>query len=264
MESIGSLKVRSAYAGGYSVEIKNRLERIVIPEKVKCILCRKVKIQGAFSNKQLEDLRHAIFTDHINPTVTGAVRCRECVGGQRVELRCCICDMVKGLDQFAKAQRSHGDAARCLDCVQHHVEADPVVDEQKLLADTEHTSLHEPTVTASQIDARSFLGSLGSDDGGVSVAPEGLINQKNIQGSSRHHTSYAGSIHSGWASLGLTSHKAGSVDSPRTAARQSSNWARIPSRVKGEAASVRPLPVSTQTVPYEDDDEEAAAVDAFL
>ncbi|GES57199.1 hypothetical protein ATEIFO6365_0001048600 [Aspergillus terreus] len=265
----GSLKVRSDYAGGYNVDIKKRLESIEIPDKVKCILCKKIKMQSAFSNKQLEDLRHAIFTERINATLTGAVRCRECTGSQRFELRCSICDVVKGLDQFAKAQRHNGDFARCLDCVQNHVEADPVVDEQKLLADTEHTSLHASTVAASLIDATSYAESAhGSDDGGVSLNHDGWIEQDTTNASSRHLTPFASSVHSGWASLGIgsedTRRPSPVVKTPSIVTREDSRWVKIRSRVKEDSVPVRPPPATTQAVPYEDDDEEEAGVHTFL
>ncbi|GAB1213481.1 hypothetical protein ATERTT37_002631 [Aspergillus terreus] len=249
----GSLKVRSAYAGGYSADIKKR---------VKCILCKKIKMQTAFSNKQLEDLRHAIFTERINATLTGAVRCRECTGSQRFELRCSICDVVKGLDQFAKAQRHNGDFA-------NHVEADPVVDEQKLLADTEHTSLHASTVAASLIDAPSYAESVhGSDDGGVSLNRDGWIEQDTTNASSRHLTPFASSVHSGWASLGIgsenTRRPSPVVKTPSIVTREDSRWVKIRSRVKEDSVPVHPPPATTQAVPYEDDDEEEAGVHTFL
>ena len=45
--------------------------------------------------------------------VTGAghATCRECAGNPIVELRCVVCDKVKGLDEFAKNQRHDRDVA---------------------------------------------------------------------------------------------------------------------------------------------------------
>lgn len=71
-------------------------------------------MQSMFSKRQLEYLRHGIVTQGA-PAVngTGIAKCRTCVGGQTVELKCCICDKIKGLDEFAKAQRQFHDTAVC-------------------------------------------------------------------------------------------------------------------------------------------------------
>ena len=48
-----------------------------------------------------------------NATVEGWVPCVSCTPKQVTELECCICEEVKDLDGFAKAQRRLGENAVC-------------------------------------------------------------------------------------------------------------------------------------------------------
>jgi hypothetical protein len=90
------------------------LDRIVVPEKVKCKACKKVRPNQSYSNKQLQDLRqHLYTTGALSLASPGVVKCRGCVGGQTSELMCIICDETKGLDDFAKTQRRTPDEAVC-------------------------------------------------------------------------------------------------------------------------------------------------------
>jgi hypothetical protein len=54
--------------------------------------------------------------------------CKTCTPQQTTELRCCICETTKGLQDFAKNQRKNPDVARCIECVQMHVGMEPGVD----------------------------------------------------------------------------------------------------------------------------------------
>lgn len=69
-------------------------------------------MQSAFSKRQLDILRNAMV--QLGATALsgpGYAKCRTCVGGQTVEMTCSSCDKVKGLDEFAKAQRHNPDTA---------------------------------------------------------------------------------------------------------------------------------------------------------
>lgn len=48
-----------------------------------------------------------------NATIEGWVPCVSCTPKQVTELECCICEEVKDLDGFAKAQRRLGENAVC-------------------------------------------------------------------------------------------------------------------------------------------------------
>ncbi|KAF9892131.1 hypothetical protein FE257_002537 [Aspergillus nanangensis] len=236
-------KIRSAYGGGYSESIKQRLEKIVIPEKVKCVACKVIQTQSAFSKRQLDDLRHAIYTDNINPTTTGMVKCRNCVGNQILEMRCSVCDEVKGLDEFARNQRHNKDVARCLVCVQAHRDADPLGEEQKLLLDCEYSTLNSTTVTLSQLDARSSLASRSGDseDGGISLLRDGWVERDTARWSSAR---------------GREDHNLSRPSPSVFSQKKNSNFAKVPAYVSQTKPLVQPPVISKKTVPCDDEDEE--------
>ncbi|OJJ32436.1 hypothetical protein ASPWEDRAFT_44552 [Aspergillus wentii DTO 134E9] len=262
--------------------------------RVKCDTCKKVRMQSAFSKRQLDSLRNAIVLKGTKAlAISGhGAKCRQCVGGQTVELKCCICDKIKGLDEFAKSQRQNRDSARCLNCVQNHAEADPVLEEHKLLTEGEFSTIQDTTVTASQIDDGSLIESRkrynsvtrdGSDEddddlsvgGGVWVETErGDENSTNKgkglmftafdpQGNAHRRTTQSGpgSIHSGWASLGVT---------PRTLPppnqqqkKRTSNFAKVPGKrfEKHEAPTMRVPEPAGEIIPSDDEDEDEGIED---
>ncbi len=80
--------------------------------RLKCTRCHKWKGTTNYSNKQLADLRYKIFTHGHAATEDGSgIKCRVCTGQQIVEMHCYMCNRTKGLDEFAKAQRSDPDHA---------------------------------------------------------------------------------------------------------------------------------------------------------
>ncbi|GIJ88968.1 hypothetical protein Asppvi_007896 [Aspergillus pseudoviridinutans] len=219
---------RSAYAGGYSDEIKKR---------IKCGTCNKIRSSSNYSNRQLEALRHAILSHGANVALTkNNAKCRICSGNQTVELKCCICDKIKSLDEFAKAQRQDRDAARCMNCVQSHTDAEPVLEEPKLLTESELSTAPD-TYTTGQVESRSLIASsqrltlkaapiaqhVGrsgeqEDIGGMSLI-EGHHGKENSARGGRPFTAFdpngvahrrsgspsgtPGSVHGGWASWGV-------------------------------------------------------------
>lgn len=80
--------------------------------RIRCKQCKKYKIQGGYSKKQLSELQKRVARFGKLDSSTGAyIRCRQCVGQQVEELTCCICDEVKGLNGFSKVQRRSPDNA---------------------------------------------------------------------------------------------------------------------------------------------------------
>ncbi|KAF5867030.1 hypothetical protein ETB97_006876 [Aspergillus alliaceus] len=110
-------RVRNAYAGVYSDTIKRQLEKVVIPERFDnssstWSMSTKLTTVPLKSQIQLDALRNAIVVKGGRAlTGPGHAKCRECVGGQTVELRCIICDQTKSLEEFAKNQRHDRDWA---------------------------------------------------------------------------------------------------------------------------------------------------------
>ncbi|CAF9933087.1 MAG: hypothetical protein ALECFALPRED_005474 [Alectoria fallacina] len=111
-------KLRSIYAGGYSEEKKRRLQSYKLPPKIKCAVCHKTKAVNFFSTIQQLELQNGLATGQIeNAALEGWVPCVSCTPKQVTELECCICEEIKDLDGFAKAQRRLGENARCITCV---------------------------------------------------------------------------------------------------------------------------------------------------
>lgn len=59
-----------------------------------------------FSSKQLNDARFAIKN-----RAQYKIKCTRCTGGTLVELECMMCNEWKGLEEFAKSQRTKPDSA---------------------------------------------------------------------------------------------------------------------------------------------------------
>ncbi|DAA78698.1 TPA_exp: Uncharacterized protein A8136_2483 [Trichophyton benhamiae CBS 112371] len=120
-------------------EYKRKLERVSLPDKILCKICGKICSASKYSKRQLDELRKAMAS---NPSVNGLTRpgfagCRTCISHQTVELTCCICDKTKSLEYFSKNQRSPPDTARCTNCVQSHLDAEPIAEVLKEMEEGE-------------------------------------------------------------------------------------------------------------------------------
>ncbi|KAK9596572.1 hypothetical protein V6Z98_000519 [Aspergillus fumigatus] len=287
---------RSAYAGGYSDEIKKRLQSINIPEKIKCGTCSKIRSSSNYSNRQLEALRHAILSHGVNVALTkNNAKCRICSGNQTVELKCCICDKIKSLDEFARAQRQNRDAARCMNCVQSHTDAEPVLEEPNLLTESELSTAPD-TYTAGQIDSLSLIASTqrltvkaaptaqhidssgAQDMDGVSLIEDHNGKANSVRGGQPftafnskgvvHRRSgsppgTARSVHGGWATWGVDVNS--TVTKPIKKGG-SSKFAKVPSKrfEKHEAPTMRvPEPIGA-TVPSDDEAIDDAGLEDYL
>lgn len=78
-------------------------------QRIKCDRCEKYMVQSQFSFKQLNDARFAIYEK--GKGASYKIKCRHCTGPQVVEIECTVCNVVKGLDSFAKIQRTKPDMA---------------------------------------------------------------------------------------------------------------------------------------------------------
>ncbi|KAE8355307.1 Stc1 domain-containing protein [Aspergillus coremiiformis] len=254
-------RVRNAYSGGYSDAIKRQ---------VKCITCKKMRMHSTYSKRQLDVLRNAMVVQGDRALMgPGHAKCRECVGGQTVELRCIICDKTKSLEEFAKAQRHDRDLARCLTCVQNHTETDPVIEEQKLLTESEMSTVQETTATS--VDdgysySTSVYGEGDSDDvdddddysvgGGVWVEAEHPQESSRSKSNEREYTGYdqhgmphrlvssrpvvPEGVHTGWASWGITANSA-KAHGPRASPFESSR-SNKPSSVQKKPSNFAKIP----------------------
>ncbi|EEH35230.2 hypothetical protein PAAG_06277 [Paracoccidioides lutzii Pb01] len=85
------------------------------------------RFQSAFSKRQLDLLRRCILEKSSNATTNERLAtCFNCATNQVVELTCCVCDTTMALEFFSKTQRHDPDSARCKNCVQGHLDREPV------------------------------------------------------------------------------------------------------------------------------------------
>ncbi|KAK2806556.1 hypothetical protein FQN51_006522 [Onygenales sp. PD_10] len=122
----------SSKGASFDYERYNRqLAAVRIPDKVKCKFCSKICSSSNFSKRQLEELRKAMLRNRTTTAINGPgyAGCFSCLAGQTSELTCCVCDKTKSLEHFSKNQRRDPDNARCFNCVQGHLELEPVSEE---------------------------------------------------------------------------------------------------------------------------------------
>ncbi|RAH59596.1 hypothetical protein BO85DRAFT_246100 [Aspergillus piperis CBS 112811] len=292
--------VPNAFAGGYSQTVKNRLDKVVFPDRIKCGTCKKFRFIGTFSNRQLDILRHAVVADGVSPVTSGIARCRQCTGPGNTELKCSQCDRVKSIEEFAKNQRQERDTARCMNCVQKHTETEPLIDELKQITGGDDTTASSVTAGSSSM-AVSFKrlqltgaheGSGYSDDedddddlsvgGGVFLEPGHTDeNSSTNKGKERVFTGYdpqgnphvlthraeaTQSYESEWSVWGVKSKASRSEAGPaRATPKKESKFAKIPRTIyeKGELPSMAIPDASGANIPS-DDEEEENDLDGFL
>lgn len=84
---------------------------ITIYDRIKCSSCNKIRNKEAFSNRQLGNLSFAAARSGQTLSTNSKIKCRQCTGGPVTELKCMICEDIKGLEEFSKAQRKDPDRA---------------------------------------------------------------------------------------------------------------------------------------------------------
>ncbi|KAK1143475.1 hypothetical protein N8T08_006281 [Aspergillus melleus] len=282
---------RSVYAGGYSDTIKRQLERVVIPEKIKCEVCKKFRIQDYYSKRQIDNLRNAIAVQGARAAHQAHAKCRDCVGGPNLEIRCFVCDQTKGLEEFAKNQRQNRDTARCLSCVQNHADVEPLLEENKHLLEIEGMA---PSIATSQVgdtmsaDATRRSSEKSEDDeissGGVWLekgkskeTTAGKVSghqynaydpQGNLHRRSATPSQASPSVHGGWGSWGVTaasSKAALSSYNYSSPTPKRSNFARIPSaRTERSGAPTICEPKEARDAVESDDEDDNKDLEDYL
>ncbi|KAK0280019.1 hypothetical protein LTR35_008169 [Friedmanniomyces endolithicus] len=103
------------------------VQRVIVPDRIKCTRCHKIKIRSAFSANQQNELKAKILEDaRFNPLLSEWVSCLECTpSGQRFEFKCNDCDIVKGRARFYKTQLRNPDSAICIDCSNTRRDTEP-------------------------------------------------------------------------------------------------------------------------------------------
>ncbi|RJE18488.1 hypothetical protein PHISCL_09174 [Aspergillus sclerotialis] len=138
------------YKGGYKDGMRRQFNNVALPEKIKCVVCKKVRMHSAFSQRQIDILRDAIWCQGERAlSGPGYARCRNCTTTSICELRCTVCGKIKGTQFFSKAQRTDRDHARCIACVQRQLDADPPGSEKLI----ENERRNEVSASAKQSEA---------------------------------------------------------------------------------------------------------------
>lgn len=116
----------------------NWLRRVPLPLRLKCDMCERNYNAANFSQKQLTDVRYQIST---MGKITKNPKCFKCTGHQLVELECYMCHKTKGLEAFAKSQRSNPEEAVS---IQRHFSSNTDTPNKRCYACTEIQLAREP------------------------------------------------------------------------------------------------------------------------
>ncbi|RPB26542.1 hypothetical protein L211DRAFT_899943 [Terfezia boudieri ATCC MYA-4762] len=94
--------------------------------KIKCNTCKIHKGFHEYSNKQLLNYKNSIHNEYApaGRCKGKTASCKDCVNGCVTHIECQVCGVAKPLSKFLKAQRRMGDNARCMRCVQLHLETE--------------------------------------------------------------------------------------------------------------------------------------------
>ena len=108
-------KPSSIYAGGFSQDKKAKLEATKLPAKIRCKACKKLKPNHGFSERQLGTYRQSLARNpRLGDESVAIALCQQCTPSQVTELECFVCDQIKALEAFTKAQRRKPEKAVCL------------------------------------------------------------------------------------------------------------------------------------------------------
>lgn len=67
----------------------------------------------------------------------------QCTGAQPVEIECTVCGITKGLEAFAKSQRTKIDRAECFKCTERRLNVDPYTESKYQAENRSHAFSHE-------------------------------------------------------------------------------------------------------------------------
>ncbi|TGZ84553.1 hypothetical protein EX30DRAFT_337067 [Ascodesmis nigricans] len=99
-----------------------------LPPKIKCYVCKRDKTIDQYANVQLKRYQDTIYNPYAPAgrcTKDPKTTCKACTPGQTQELFCHICLQTMKLDKFSKNQRDKPDKARCIKCVERHLDTEP-------------------------------------------------------------------------------------------------------------------------------------------
>ncbi|KAH7116835.1 Stc1 domain-containing protein [Dendryphion nanum] len=159
----------------YDPSYQQQLQAISLPSKIKCSRCEKHYNPENYSAKQLTDAKENIKAHKSNPFST--IKCRRCTGSQVVEIECTKCGITKGIEEFAKIQRTRPDEARCYRCMNKQTEQEAVSEYSKhnafLIPDYSAGKAPEywnpETITSLNTSQADDHNGSDEEDGGISI-----------------------------------------------------------------------------------------------
>ncbi|MCJ1465331.1 hypothetical protein MMC07_003949 [Pseudocyphellaria aurata] len=178
---------KSVFAGGWNQTKADQLNKVQVPAKIRCSVCKKVKVAETYSKKQLGDLKHHIALG--NDVKHANIRCRICTGSQVHEMTCAHCNVTKSLEGFSKAQRRTPDSARCYECLNQTLATRPGIknewedssdDDDSEYDSDEVTNIYESqvrTISLPYIILHADLPDQASDIDGVTASMQMLTAQ---------------------------------------------------------------------------------------
>ncbi|KAJ5383536.1 hypothetical protein N7517_001447 [Penicillium concentricum] len=116
----------SPFARGYTPEIREAMDRMPIPNEIKCCVCKRRRPKSQYSNNQLNYLRQAMFDlGYSNIRDQQVAKCGPCTNAQVCEELCHHCGHYRAIDQFARNQRNRENPI-CQPCMNYQMSLDPI------------------------------------------------------------------------------------------------------------------------------------------
>ncbi|TKA83443.1 hypothetical protein B0A55_00358 [Friedmanniomyces simplex] len=181
------------------------VQRVNVPDKIKCTRCHKIKNQHAFSTNQQNELKAKILDDpRFNATLSEWVSCLQCTpSSQRFEFKCYDCDVVKGRKQFYKTQLRNPDRALCIPCSKRRRDTEPGG-----ASDDDDNSSNSSGSRDSDDSCYGGGGGASDDEGASTMAGtmSGLSLHGTDTGTSSFQTSVTGGVKLAGATTGIASY----------------------------------------------------------
>ncbi|KAJ6128604.1 hypothetical protein N7471_009821 [Penicillium samsonianum] len=116
----------SPFAQGYTPQMREAVDRMPIPNEIKCCVCKRLRPKSQYSNNQLNYLRQAMFDiGYSNIRDQQVAKCGPCTNAQVCEELCHRCGHYRAIDQFARNQRNRENPL-CQPCMNYQMSLDPV------------------------------------------------------------------------------------------------------------------------------------------
>ncbi|KAJ5290813.1 hypothetical protein N7478_000064 [Penicillium angulare] len=173
---------------GYSPALRSFIEKLKLPDEITCAICHQIYPQGHYSKGQLLSLCRAFYSQGDTVLIDQRfAKCSTCCCAAVVESKCRFCSHWKGIDNFARTQRTLEQPAckKCQDYYQESafaldlpapteknlIEAGDEPKTRLLLPSNEDGSSHEHSNNETLAESNSDANGLGDIDDEGSIPP---------------------------------------------------------------------------------------------